>query len=308
MLPQVFLLLAIMITFGFAALTETFISAKLLSAKLISQNLDVAMQTGTAHALDQAQTFVRDHSTSSSWPTGPQTVALNRPICATLATSGPCVMEFTSTWTVKSTSNSTPSGTPRDTAQNMQGNVINEQRVAITLVSTVMSSTTGETMGSRSRFMTLRVFNAPPYAMIAGSQEVTSLNGDLGAAQGDSGGVAAFGPQVQVNTSNGKSLDSAVPVPENPDRYRDTSIKVQITCVNRDADPNPYNKTNNVEGLHWGAGTAPAYEIPCDPANTKFPLNKNVPPSPLPINPLAVDANNLQSKAWTNKDVNSELR
>ncbi len=300
MLPQVFLLLTIMIVFGFAALTETFGSAKLLSAKVISQNLDVAMQTGTAHALDQAQAFVRDHSTSSSWPTGPQTVALNRPVCAALAKSGPCVMEFTSIWTIKSTSSGIVSGTPPDIAQNMQGNVIDEQRVAITLVSTVTSSATGETMGSRSRFMTLRVFNAPPYAMIAGSQEVTSLNGKFGAAQGDSGGTEARGL--------GANLDNASPDPKQPSKYRDTSIKIQIVCVNRDADPNPYNKTTNVERLHWGAGTAPAYEVPCDPATTKFPLKKNVPPSPLPVNPLAVDANNLESKAWTNKDVNSELR
>lgn len=307
MLPQVFLLLAIMIAFGFAALTETFVSAKLLSAKLISQNLDVAMQTGTAHALDQAQTFVQDHSTSSSWPTGPQTVALNRPICATLATSGPCVMEFTSTWMVKSTSNSTPSGTPRDTAQNMQGNVINEQRVAITLVSTVTSSTTGETMGSRSRFMTLRVFNAPPYAMIAGSQEVTSLNGELGAAQGDSGGNEALTARYQANATTVQHQDETVPDPQNPDKYRDTSIKVQITCVNLDADPNPYNKTNKVDKMHWGAGSAPAYEVPCTPTKA-YSLIKNVPASPLPIDPLAVDANNLASKQWTNKDVNSEPR
>lgn len=304
MLPQVFLLLAIMIVFGFVALTETFVSAKLLSAKLISQNLDVAMQTGTAHALDQAQTFVRDHSTSSSWPTGPQTVALNRPVCAALAKSGPCVMQFTSIWTVKSTSNDIVSGAAPDTAQNMEGNVINEQRVAIALVSTLTNSATGETMGSRSRFMTLRVFNAPPYAMIAGSQEVTSLNGKLGAAQGDSGGVEASVKDPLTS----KFQDNPVPDAQHPDKYRDTSIKIQITCVNRDADANPYNKTANVEGLHWGAGTAPAYEVPCDPASTKFPLNENIPPSPLPIDPLAVDANNLEAKAWTNKDVNSELR
>ena len=296
MLAQTLLIVAVTMTLGMALLTNGLISARAAFHSVVSRYADAALIDSVAQVTSNVRGFVQKNGTNGPWPSGKQTLAAG-PVCDASVAAAQCPFNYQATWRINGSSSPTASPGP-DVAQNLQVDVIDEQRLSAEVSVTLTSRSTGEVVGSKTRDLTFRVLRVSPYAVVSGSRDLTTVNGRFGAAQGDNGGT----PRTTLLI--GSKFNDATPDPAHPDAYHDTTVKVDVTCRNVApiSDPMNANSPKQNDGLHWGA--IPAYEEPCVP-----PPGWSVTPAPdaVPRNMDYDDSANQQRQPWTKGDASSAL-
>jgi hypothetical protein len=231
MLAPIVFLLALLL-----ALTGGFLEASLRAAKVtlqtaVARDSEVAITDGVADLTGALARFVELHGTTGPWPQ--QTAAsAAHPLCSATAPGAAgetgavrCPLTYTIRASITSASDA-QAGSGADGATNLQAAVIDEQRVSA--VVTVTIDGPGGTLATRTRFLTYRVFETAPYAVVSGSRDSTTVEGTQAAAQGDTGGAASGA---------------------------DTRIHVRLICRPASANGN--------DGLPWGNAAQAAYETAC---------------------------------------------
>ena len=131
-----------------------------------------------------------------------------------------------------------------DTAHNLQATYLGEARQAEAVTATVTTSA-GDVVATRTRYVTFRLFNVPPYALIvAQTDSGAAINTQPGTAPGDTGGL---------DPASGTA---------------DTRISVRLAC--RRIDPQNDQDPAANDGLPWGVGANNhnAHEALCNEATS----------------------------------------
>jgi hypothetical protein len=211
---------------------------------------DVAIADGVADFTHGLAGFVERHGTAGPWPRNPAQSPL-KSACESISTAA-CPFRYAITATITAAS-AADAGSGTDAATNLQAAVIDEQRVSA-IVSATVTGPAGNPLGTRTRYLTYRVFDTAPFAVISGSGDSAAANGAQSSAEGDSGG-AAGGP---ARTPKGDELE-------------DTRIHVLVTCgtiiPNVVANVNDQQVAGN-RGLPWGNAANAAHETACQTKET----------------------------------------
>lgn len=301
---QVLALVAVIFTLALAALTSASLAARAALDRFAAHATDAALRDALARYTSDVRAIVAAQGASGPWPASPQTdpfphdTSLPQPLCSDESLTKACPFSYTSSWTIDGHTNAAAGGTAAgpDTANNLQRAVIDEERIAGS-VSVRLTDRRGNVVAERTRFVTARVFDAAPYAIVSGMRETTTVNGWFAAAQGDSAGTPA--------RSDGAGLaDAAAPDPSNPDRYRDTRINVEMDCVEEsspfdESDPFADNAAVGDDGLPWGV-SGRAFEVPCNPTYANQIMQNAPSGRPYPSNPYPV--NDFAQSSWTTGD------
>jgi hypothetical protein len=245
LVPIVFII-AFMLTLTGALLENDLRDAKVTLDATVARYSDVTMSDGVADFTHGLAGLVQRNGASGPWPHEPSISALKSTCAVTDTTS--CPFRYRIQATITAGSSSAASG-GADPASNLQAAVIDEQRVSARVTVTIVGPA-GAVLGTRTRFLTYRVFETAPYAVISGSRDSATVNGANSAAQGDSGG------------SPGTPASGT---------FDDTRIHVRLTC--RTVTDNVVPFTNDQQpagndGLPWGNAAQAAYEAPCAGADT----------------------------------------
>ncbi len=201
----------------------------------VARYSDAAVGTGVADFTAGLAAFVERHGSRGPWPVNTSRSA-ERAVCAGAA----CPYRYVVTARITDTAGSdgATTGADRDAATNLQTAVIAEQRLSA-VVSVTLRSAAGISLGTRTRFLTYRVFGTAPYAVVTGVRDSATVAGSQSAAQGDSGGATGVA---------------------------DTRIHVRLTCRTAIAGVVPFvndQQTAGNDGLPWGNHAQGAYEAPC---------------------------------------------
>jgi len=229
MLVPILFIIALLAALSGAVLENARQAADAALEAQVARSATAALTGGVADFTHGLAAFVARHGTHGPWPASaiPSTPL---PLC-TDATVCPYTYVVRATITAAS-----DGGGGTDLARNLQAAAIDEGRVSA-VVSAAVSDATGAVIGTRSRYLTYRVFDAPPYAVIAGSS-ATAGPGDTGGAGPGAGGIAAA----------------------------DTRIHVRLTCRTAIANVVPFvndQQPAGNDGLPWGNAAHAAYEAPC---------------------------------------------
>lgn len=252
LLPIVFLL-ALMLTLATALLESGLAATKIALHASVASYSAVAVAGGVADFTASLAAFVRQNGTRGPWPAAASHV-FPAPLCDAATAGSQCALFSTIDATITDPSAPITSGRRRDAASNLQTSVIGERRLSAVVTATI-SAPNGTILGTRTRLLTYRVFEAPPYAIVSGSQDTTTVNGLRTAAQGDTGGAwtkAQDGAPLPPATSQGSAGD--------------TRIHVQLSCTTVIADVVANTNDQQVrgnDGLPWGNAANAAHETPC---------------------------------------------
>ncbi len=301
---QTLALVAVVVSLGLAVLASGAISARAALARFAAQSMDVALHDSLVRFTSDVRAIVAAQGASGPWPGSqqsdpyPHDPAALQPVCAGTPETKACPFAYTFAWSIAGHTNASVAVAPGgpDTAENLQRAVIDEERVAGSVTVRLLDRH-GQLVATRTRFVTLRVFDTAPYAIVSGVRESDTLDGTRTAAQGDTGGTPA-------RAGAGVLADAPSPDPANPDRYRDTRIKVDMDCVEQSPsfdENNPYadNSTAGDDGLPWGVSGS-AFEVPCNPGYANQ-ITQNAPPGKeYPTNPFPLDA--FAQASWATGD------
>jgi hypothetical protein len=271
MLLQSLLAIAIMLLLAGALLTNALVSAKVAMHQAATRHVSIALARGTDDFTRWAANFVYTNRAGAQWPTNVQTTS-PEPICDGSATRmqteqrTTCTLFETTTYQVTgSTTAPSPKGDAatagQSTAENLQ-TLVDEQRISAEVTATITNAS-GVVIGSVTRELTARVFDAPPYAIVTGTRDASTVLGSEHAAEGDTSGIYAIGKSSGGN---------ATPDPANPSSYKVTVIRVKMTCTNSSAnndqtDPVADNKPPGNNNMPWGVQAVHrAFEAPCLPS------------------------------------------
>lgn len=209
----------------------------------VARAADVAIGDGVADLTGALARFVAANGTGGPWPQ-PEPSA-SRPACAS-ADAERCLFSYVVRARITAAS-TTSTTTGADAASNLQAAVIDEQRVSA-VVTVALTGPAGTVLGTRTRYLTYRVFGTAPYAVVSGSRDLATDDGQQSAAAGDSGG----------------SDPSAAPA--GAVSFDDTRIHVRLTCRTVIANVVPFandQQTAGNDSLPWGNAAQAAYEVPC---------------------------------------------
>ena len=277
-------------------LANALFTAKSTMQQMVTHHLTAALTRGGDEATNWAQRYVATNGATATWPTKAQTDSI-RQICATqnqLSRSCPFT-ETTSYAVIGSTvaKNASGSAPTPDQATNLQ-QAINENRISVVVTATI-GNHSGLTVGTRSRRLTMRIFDAAPFAVVTGSEDGDSNNGTVSAGQGDSGGY-----KDSFQQRNYEPISSA------PSLYKDTRIRVTLSCLNSRENSNQTNALvdNHSPGdnnMPWGVRDK-AFEAPCTPT---YPFATQYQPpadaSQANANMYTIDAYDAK-KPWNNSN------
>jgi hypothetical protein len=291
MYAQTLLIVMITLTLGSALLMNGLLSTRAAFNGLTTRYLDAAMTESVAEATAQLRAFVQSNGTEGPWPTGMQSLGSGT-LCDSNASASACPFVYQASWQITGSSSpfTGPTAGP-DLAQDLQINAIDEQRISAQVNLTMAGRSTPETIGSRTRFLTIRVLRLPPYVIVSGIRDYQTVNGRFGAAEGDTGGIPT-NPEIY-----GHPRDQSSPDPSAPDQYRDTTIKVVVKC--RDAHPSsaPFgtNDLRQNDGLPWGTLARQAHEASC-----VAPLGLATPPPDVAPVHMEYDASGVKrNESWS---------
>jgi hypothetical protein len=177
-----------------------------------------------------------------------------------------------------------------DPVANLQ-TALRENRVSGEIVATITDSG-GAIVATESRSVTVRVFDAAPFAVLTGNRDVLASAGSTQAEEGDTGGY--------IDPSHYQYR--ATPNPAQPASLKDTSIRVTMACSNSDQNKNENDAfaDNNPPGndsLPWGLNGGHGFETPCAPT---YPFSSS---PPIPTNALLQQNNeynvgNFEGSGW----------
>jgi hypothetical protein len=307
---QTLALLALIFTLGAAVLTSGVLSARAALDRFVAQETALALRDALASYVTDIRTIVAAQGASGPWPSSQQddpyahAAANPQALCSSGPAGAACPFRYALAWTIDghSNANANANGGPgvggAAVASNVQRSVIDEERVAGSVTVRILDRT-GNVVAERTRSVTLRVFDAEPYAVVAGVREWTVLEGTRAAAQGDDGGTPPRDGTAEL-------ADELAPDPAHPDRYRDTRIKVDMDCAEQSAhfdegDAFADNDPSGDDGLPWGV-SGHAFEAPCAPTYAQH-ITLNAPGgSAYPSNPFPINA--FAQANWTTGDEN----
>lgn len=270
MLLQTLVSILIVVLLSGALLTGTLISAKVALHEAATRHVQIALAGGTGDLERWAADYVYRNHASAQWPTSLQTTA-PQPICHSIqvidaTTQASCSLFETTTYRVTGSTTEPTAGNEAGsstlaTADNLQ-TAVDEQRISAEVTATITNAT-GTVLGTGTRELTVRVFDVPPWAIVTGARDVTTVIGSVHAAEGDTAGVDA----------NGAPSDSynATPDPVNPSQYKNTVIYAKMTCTNSVANgdqgnPKIDNQPPGNNDMPWGVqAIGRAFEAPCQP-------------------------------------------
>jgi hypothetical protein len=247
LIPIVFIV-AFLLTLTGALLENDLRAAKVTLHMAVARYSDITIADGVADFTHGLAHVVQRAGASGPWSYEPSTSAL-KPACA-VAAAQRCPFRYRIRATITAASGTGAAG-GADAASNLQAAVINEQRVSALVTVTIIGET-ATILGARTRFLTYRVFDTAPYAVISGSRDIATVNGTNAAAQGDSGGASG-------------SPASGAPA-RAPTELDDTRIHVRLTCRTVIANIVPFSNDQQAagnDGLPWGNAPHAAYETPC---------------------------------------------
>jgi len=252
MLVPIVFIVAFMLALTGALLENSARGAKIALDAAVARYSDITMADAVADFTHGLAAVVERNGAGGPWSYEPSTSA---PKSACAAQTQPsCPFHYRIRATITAGSGTGASG-GADSASNLQAAVINEQRVSASVTVTIVGST-GAMLGARTRFLTYRVFDTAPYAIVSGSRDSATAIGAASAAQGDSGGAAGT-----------SGADPASPAPSG---FDDTRIHVRLTCRTVITDVVPFANDQQPagnDGLPWGNAAQAAYEAPCPAAD-----------------------------------------
>lgn len=235
----------VMVLVAMTAIGNSFARAKAIEQQHAAQYLLPAEQSAKAQAQIEIANDVQN-SHSIGVVLASQTPA---PACgaATLANGSACPYKAVTHTTL---SGSSTAGSSVGTSScNNTNTTIAETCVSYAMTTTISNATNGATLVTRSYFVTYRVFNAPPYAVVAGEAAtgatLTSQEADIGgcntAAQttatcGSNDGTA---PVDTINHSYTQCQDGFVSCTGQGNQYHDTTSL---------SASNSYNSSNQTTG------------------------------------------------------------
>jgi hypothetical protein len=260
LVPIVFIV-ALLFTLTGAVLETAAQQAKAGLDAAVARSADVALGGGVADFTGALARFVAANGTGGPWPQPDPSAS--RPACASAAAER-CLFSYVVRATITAAS-STSAATGADAASNLQAAVIDEQRVSA-VVTVTLSGPSGTVLGTRTRFLTYRVFGSAPYAMVSGSRDLAADDGLQSAAAGDSGGAAGSQPAAASAGSQPAAAPAGSQPAVAPAGADDTRIHVRLTCRTVIANVVPFandQQTAGNDALPWGNAAQAAYEVPC---------------------------------------------
>lgn len=245
MLVPIVFIVALLAALTGAVLENSIRAERVEQHAAVARYSDVAIADGVADFTHGLARFVEQHGTAGPWPAKPARSAL-KPACDTSAAQR-CPFRYYVTATITAASAAGASG-DGGAAANLQAAVIDEQRVSA-VVNATMTGASGARLGTRTRYLTYRVFATAPFAVISGSRDPATVGGAQPDVQGDSGGLSG--------TPGGAQEHAA---------FDDTRIHVRLTCgtiiTNVVPNVNDQQVAGN-RGLPWGNAANAAHEAPC---------------------------------------------
>jgi hypothetical protein len=272
-----------------------------------TRHVSIALARGTDDFTRWAANFVYNNRAGAQWPTNVQTTAPES-ICEDGASTmqaeqrATCVLFETTTYRVTGSTTAAPrndegAAASQDTAENLQ-TLVDEQRISAEVVATITNSS-GIVIGSGTRELTVRVFDAPPYAIVTGTRDVSTVLGSVRSAEGDTGGV---------NSAVYKLRPAETPDPSEPSSYKMTIINILMTCVNSSANndqsnPSADNKPPGNNNMPWGVQAVHrAFEAPCEPA---YAILRTPSGATIPADGNYEVGSFATPRTWTNGSANS---
>jgi hypothetical protein len=285
MLLQAMMSIVILAVLGLAILTSTVITAKVAAQQLVAQTMTTELANGTIDFVNWSRTYVSKHGATTDWPTNPTTV----PPTLICTTTEQCHLFATVSFRVLGGTGGPTNGP--DPATNLN-QAVSENRISGAVTVTV-NSVEGSTVAARTRYETLRVFDATPYAVVTGERDSVAMAGSTLAGQGDTGGYRDRGIQYSRPTPN----------PNKPWLARDTYISVTMACSNTPENNDQQNPLNDNHppgngNLPWGVSGGTAFETPCEPEYLSASQPTIPPDANLPVgNVYNIDS--FKSSRWT---------
>jgi hypothetical protein len=291
-LLQALVSVALVVAIAMALLQSALANAKIESQHVAARIVASGLERGTGDFVRWAARSVAARGASTTWSTttvsdGKQSAcASNDPSCgASLAIS------FT---VVGSTANATSGAS---LAENLQ-EALHENRISAT-ISATLTDRDGTIVASAARLATIRAFDAPPYAILSGVRDATTIASSVGAAQGDTAGAPA--------DTSGAAGSTAPPTPDpaRPAADTDTTISVTMTCSNSDANDNPSRPfaDDNAPGNDdkpWGVSGGSGFEAPCEPAYA-FSATPRIPTDARPPVGDVYDVGTFSTTYWASR-------
>jgi hypothetical protein len=264
-LLQTLISIVIIVLLSGALFTGTLISAKVALHESATRHVQLALARGTDDFTRWAANSVYRNHANAQWPSNLETT-VPQPLCDSTQPTEPatCELSETSTYRVTgSTTNPMPRNSAvysaQDKAENLQ-TTVDEQRISAEVTSTVTTAA-GAVLGTGTRELTLRVFDVPPWAIVTGTRDLSSVLGSLQSTEGDTGGVRPLKFDQLVKA----------PDPSHPGAYTDTAISVTMTCANSALNsdeqiPLNDNRPPGNNDMPWGVqAIRRAFEAPCQP-------------------------------------------
>jgi hypothetical protein len=275
MLMQTLAVAFLLLAFTGTILTQAVVASKLALQTAVAHYLEAAIGDGVADLTGGMQYYVKHAGAAGPWQSGTaESHSPRRPVCAQTIAPDECPFTYDVAARITgATTTGAPGGGDTDVAMNLQSAVIDEQRVSAQVTVRLYARQSEKIVGSRTRYLTYRVFNSAPYAIVSGVRDGTTVNGLASSAQGDTSGTPAM---PLDNTQVGDILR---PSTTRPMAYRDSTVKIQITCSTIN-DPAQLQSSPGNEGTPWGI-SAQGFELPCESGN-------------------AIDANSFSRRFWKN--------
>ncbi len=244
-------------TFTATILMQSLVASKIALQTAVSRYLEAETSDGIADLTTGIQYYVKHAGAAGPWQiANGESRSPQRSACGeALATEQcPYVYDVAARITGSSTGSHGDGGT--DVAWNLQSSVVDEQRVSAQVTVRLYAHESQRMLGSRTRYLTYRVFNSAPYAIVSGVRDGTTINGLASSAQGDTSGTVSA--TLVSGAQHGDVLQPNVLYPE---RYRDTTVKVRIECATMNDTAHLQSAPGN-EGTPWGTSSS-GFELPC---------------------------------------------
>jgi hypothetical protein len=262
MLLQSMLIMAVLAILADAALLSSLASARIAMHEAATRNVQIALARGANDFTRWAAGQVYKNTASGAFPVKEETLP-RESVCGRSVAGQSCALFATISYRVTGSTSGSSAGGGRAgsaSADNLQ-TLVDEQRISAEVIATIATGS-GTVLAVGTRQLTARAFDVPPWVIITGTRDISTVLGSIRAAQGDTGG--------QTNAS-AQPLVALTPDPLNPASFQDTSIRVTMTCTNstENADSTRPTRDNNAPGnenMPWGVQAQHgAYEAPCQP-------------------------------------------
>jgi hypothetical protein len=289
---QALVSVALVVAIAMALLQSALANAKIESQHVAARIVSSGLERGTGDFVRWAARYVAARGASTTW----SSTAVSDGTQSACEPSDPaCGASLSMSFAVAGSTANTTSGA--SLAKNLQ-EAVRENRISAT-ISATLADRDGTIVARAARLATIRVFDAPPYAILSGVRDATTIASNVGAAQGDTAGAPA------ESSGGGASIAPPTPDPARPAADTDTTISVTMTCSNSNANDNPSqpfaddNAPGN-DGEPWGVSGGSGFEAPCAPAYA-FSATPSIPADARPPVGNVYDVGTFSTTYWASR-------